>query len=460
MLIGSLSTFTNLGLSTSLSRFLIEQGKTKQSNYDIAVTIIIQITLIIPLSILVFIFNDYVLEKIFCIPVHLNSDAYYLLVFMILSNILNLIGQSFNAILDSLLLVYIKNILTPISSSLNWVLILIVLFLGFGLKDIGFAWFLSTLIWFCLLAITAFKKWGKFSLRGIRSKFFYTAKKQISYGIKIYAQGLIAFFFEPLIKIIIANFFGIREVGYFDIAMKIKNQLSNMLHSLLYPIYPLLASIKDESKTRFLVREFEQKIFILIVPIVSMIIIILPSLIYLWLGSDNYTLNVYALLILVSFLLCYIPIVPLHYYFVAKGLAEKIVYYRLIIVISNLIIFFTFYPFLNKYSIGVSYAISFITSFIYFLHLQKKYLNILIFTSFYNSLKLFLLLISNIGIGILLSYSIKLKLIILIIIPIAIFICTIIMYRFFKFFTIDDLERYFGKRLIIATIIRKMVIAN
>jgi len=35
---------------------------------------------------------------------------------------------------------------------------------------------------------------------------------------------MVAFFIEPLTKILISHFIGIREVGFFDIALKVKAQ--------------------------------------------------------------------------------------------------------------------------------------------------------------------------------------------------------------------------------------------
>src|SRR4030067_2963408 len=65
LLIGNLNVFLNLGLNSSLVKYLAEQGKSIQSNYDIAANFIFLSSIVFPLTIIGIYFNDFILINIF-----------------------------------------------------------------------------------------------------------------------------------------------------------------------------------------------------------------------------------------------------------------------------------------------------------------------------------------------------------------------------------------------------------
>ena len=68
MVIGNLNTFTNLGLTSALIKYIAEQGKNEESNTDIIVNLVLMIAVILPLTIIVIYFNKFILLDILKVP--------------------------------------------------------------------------------------------------------------------------------------------------------------------------------------------------------------------------------------------------------------------------------------------------------------------------------------------------------------------------------------------------------
>lgn len=92
-IIGNLNVFTNLGINTSLIKFLAEQGKKRESDYDIIISICLLILIIVPVTILLFLLKDILILKVFKVPVEFYDQTSILFTFLLFSNIVLLIGQ-------------------------------------------------------------------------------------------------------------------------------------------------------------------------------------------------------------------------------------------------------------------------------------------------------------------------------------------------------------------------------
>ena len=135
--------------------------------------------------------------------------------------------------LDALQKVYISSVLQLFYNIIYWGLILTALILGFKLPEIGLAVFIAAFIWLITIILSAINEWGALKFKSFNINFKFSAKKQINYGLKIYTSGLENFFYEPLSKILISNFIGVAEVGFYDIALRLRNQLWGLIESNL-----------------------------------------------------------------------------------------------------------------------------------------------------------------------------------------------------------------------------------
>jgi len=456
MVIGNLNTFTNLGLTSALVKFIAEQGKSEKSNIDIIVNLLIMIITALPLTLLALFLVDFVLLDIFKVPIYLFEEAKGLYFWILWANFLLLIGQVFKSTLDALQKVYITSLQQVVYNIFYWGFILIALIQNFNLTGVGLSIFISALIWFIITFISSIKVWGTFSFNGLSFSFKDSAKKQLNYGIKIYSSGMIGFFYEPLTKVLISNFIGINEVGFYDIALRLRSQLWGFIAKIFYPLFPFISAQKDISIIRKYVHELEQKMFYIVVPLITIVILIMHPFIELWIGDNVDIISITAIFI-ISFHLIGSIVVPHYQFLMAKNLAQKTILLQLSNVIFNAFFFLITVYFIGYYALIIGNVAAILSSFILSLYYQKKYLNSLIFDSPLQVVKLFLvflclLLIGYVMKGLLIGHNV----LILLTIPISLPLLTVYLFKLFNLIKIEDIQRYFGSDNIIAKTLIKI----
>jgi len=460
IVVGNLNVFTNLGLTSSLIKFLAEQGKVQESHYDIIITFFLTIGIFLPFTLLAAYFNKFVLLDILTVPANVFDNAKVFYLFLLGANYLLVSGQVAKAVLDSSQKIVTTNFLQILYNFIYWGLILTVLLLGYHLPQIGMASFTAALIWFISITYKSLQYWGKFSLSGISKNYRRIAKKQLSYGSKIYAGGLIGFFYIPLSKILISHFIGISEVGFFDIALRIKNQLLGIISKIFYPLYPLISSLKDKNKIRLLVHDLEQKTFFFVVPLIIIIIFTTFPFVHLWIGQNVKIISISVILIVSAFMLGSINTLPNYQFLIAKGHADKTIVLQACNVFFNTLLFFTTLKWLGYYAAVAGNVTAIMSSFVLSLYYQKKYLNSLIFDSFEQIIKLGVLAIVNIGLGYLLNLFLISAWTKVIIIPIVLLSNSLLLFRYLRFFTQADILRYTGKNEKMKSIGLKILVIN
>lgn len=416
--IGNLGVFTNLGLNTSLIGFLSKQGKHIESNYDIVVTItlisLISILFIIP----AFVFNDFLLFNVLGVPFNDIQESKTLFGFLILANFLLLLGQTFTAILDSLSKVYLTSLFQITYSLTYWILILFAVISGYPLGAVGISAFIAAFLWLMLVTIAALKVWGGLELGGLRNNLNRIIRKQLNQGIKIYASGLLSFCYEPLTKILISTFIGINEVGYFDIAIKIKSQIYGVITKIVYPVFPLIAKTNNSDRLKELIQSFQQKILLLIMPIIISVVFCAKPFVILWLPGDGVELISIGVIFITTTFLLNITILPAYYYYLAKDRALNVVLIQLVNVSTNILIIGISYKYIGFYSalLGVSLSILFGMALSYYF--QNKYLSSFILDSWSKGLKIGIICLSLAGCSYLLTKAINSNWLVIIIIPV------------------------------------------
>lgn len=450
MVIGNLNTFANLGLTSSLVKFIAEQGRTKESNIDIIVNLILVIIVILPLTIITFFFNNFILLDLLKVPVYLFDEAKGLYFWILCANFFLLVGQVFKSILDALQKVYITSLQQAIYNLFYWGLILTVLLLGYNLPEVGLAIFIAALIWFIITAISSISEWGRITFNGISIGFKNSVKKQINYGSKIYISGLIGFFYEPFSKILISQFIGITEVGFYDIALKLRSQIWGFISKIFYPLFPFISGQKDIAVIRKYVHDLEQKMFFIVIPLIAIIILVMHPFIELWIGKNVNIISITAIII-ISFHLIGSTVIPQYQFLMAKNLAQKTIILQISNVVFNIMFFLITVSFAGYYALIIGNVAAILSSFILSLYYQKKYLNSLIFDS---TLQIFKLLFSSI---ILITVGAVLKgflngynVLIIITTPIFLGLLAIMLYRIFNLIKVEDIHRYFGRNNIIS----------
>ncbi|MBI5401966.1 MAG: oligosaccharide flippase family protein [Ignavibacteriae bacterium] len=455
--IGNLNIFVNLGLNTTLLKFLSEQGKTDESNLDIIVTLVITCLLLIPVTFISIYFNKLVLLSILNVPVEYYSMSKIFYNFSVLSNSFMLIGQLFAAVIDSQQKIILTNILQLVYNLMYWGCTLTAILLGFSLDVIGTGIFASASIWLILIVFSFYKIWGKTSFKGLGNNFKRVSKKQIKYSFQIYSSGLISLFYEPLTKILISNFLGIKEVGFFDIALKFRNQFQGLINKAYYPLLPYLAKLTDMAKIRGIIHDLEQKSFILLQPVLVIVFFCTYSFVFLWIGKEVELITFGVVVVLSSFFIGSFTIIPFYQYLLTKKPHITIVLQAVNVVI-NALVFLILYNNFGYYSVLIAYAVAILFSFVVSVYYQYKFLNSIIFDTVTQVIKvilLFLICFSS-------AYTVNIFLLNhiqkILIIPTVIILVSVATFRIFRFFKPCDLERYMNSESIIYRISSKLLI--
>jgi len=103
--IGDLSRIANIGFHIALIKYLSIQGKTKESAIDIVVAFVGMSVIIVPVSILMIIFNKFVLVSILNISAVNLAQSKMLYIYLVLANMLLFLGLTFSAIYINLFIV-------------------------------------------------------------------------------------------------------------------------------------------------------------------------------------------------------------------------------------------------------------------------------------------------------------------------------------------------------------------
>jgi O-antigen/teichoic acid export membrane protein len=397
-LIGNLSIYVNLGLNLTIIKYISEQGKCPESNYDIITSILIIFVVLIPITLVGFLFREPILLNILKIPIAYYSDVKDFYIFLLISNIIVFLSQIAMAVIDSQQKIYLSNIGQIIYNLLYWGSVFILIKIGFTFSRLGLCILFASLIWFLMAFVFAKIIWGNFTIKGYKSNSRRILKKQLHYTFKIYLSNMIGFFYEPLTKILISNFVGLNAVSYFDVALRIKSAVWSIFVKIYYPIFPLISSLTDFGRIRQIIHKTEQIACFYMTPIIVVFLFSTRPLIAIWIGKDVDIIALGVCIITISFIIGSI-VLPNYQFLISKNYASKTIFLQLANVITNLIIFFLTYKYIGYYSAILSFSIALLSSLILNLYYQKKYLNSLIFDSLKQINKLLALFIICFCIG-------------------------------------------------------------
>jgi len=453
--IGNLNIFANLGLNSALIKYVSEQGKCSESENDIFASLVIMCSIIIPLTILAFIIREYILVNVLSVPIKYYAQSQVLYTTLLISNVLLLIGQIFTAVLDSMQKIYFTNFSQLIYSIIYWGGIIIVVLMGHHLDWVGYAMLAAALCWFFLILIFFLKKWGTIAFTNLKETFKPAAKKQLTFGAKVYLSGFIGFFNEPLFKILISHFLGLNVVAYFEISLKIRTQLAGLFNKVLQPLYPYLSSLKDKQHIAMLIKDLTSKIFLIVLPICALLIITCKDIVTLWLQIDIINYSIFIVGLVVPYLILSPLTLPIYVFLLAKGYPERTIVFQTLSVIVNILVFYLLFSLIGMYTVIISNVLSYLASYILGMYYQNKLLNIKYELELKYILRItcVLLLLAIVG---LISLEFNKEIVRILYTTIAFIPLVLWSYKRFKLINQEDLERYFGGNILIMNIFSKI----
>jgi O-antigen/teichoic acid export membrane protein len=312
-----------------------------------------------------------------------------------------------------------------------------------NLTAIGISILLVNTMWFTAVTIIAKRSWGSFRLSGLPANFVRIARKQIGYGSKIFASGIISFCYEPITKILLSNFVGVAEVGFFDIALRMRNQVWNLLSKLIYPFFPYISHMNDTEKIRSTVHDLEKKILFVTIPLMIGIMFISHSFIRFWIGKNIEIISISFIFIVGGYLIG-IVVLPTYLFLMAKGHPEKTILLQFINVVVNAVLFLVTFHRYGYYAAVIGNTGAILASFIGCLYYQSKFLKIFLFDSVLLVVRVCSLASALIAVGFLARLFLPESIGSLLIFSVIFSVVTILAFRLLRIFSRQDFDKYLG----------------
>ncbi|MFA6468674.1 MAG: oligosaccharide flippase family protein [Bacteroidota bacterium] len=442
-LVNIINIIGNFGLTTSLIKYLSEQGRSKESNNDIQLTMLFITGASTVLSTIVFSFEISVVRDVLGIGADRTTlDVIVCFRYLLLSNIFNILMQTCFGVFDSLQKIYISNAIQLAFNLASRGGMLIMLLWRPSLASLGFVYCLSSLLAVVVAAGAVFLVWGNFlehmSFRDYRKG----VKKHFRYSISLYVTTMLGIAYEAVTKIVINHFIGTTEVGLFDIAMRIKSVLWSIGDRILYPILPYIASLGD-ANARTVVMEVEEKLTYVVIPFIVTFMFIADALITVWIGPQRNAYLASAVISIVSVNMLALTVVPTYQYFTVKNHQRKNLMMQATNVIVNFSLFFPLYGYFGFYAIVFSFSSAIGCSFLlaYFYKFSLKIASVQQVKKHARIISIVAVLACTDTLAVILLTS---PLVVLVSVPIMNIFATVLLYRFLRFFSIEDIERYFG----------------
>ncbi|MDA0986939.1 MAG: oligosaccharide flippase family protein [Bacteroidetes bacterium] len=459
--IGNFNLLFNFGFNTSLIKYLVEQKKCKNSNYDI-VTVAIVFIFILSILCIVILFNqEFIIKNIFGISSKfINAEIKILFTSILFSTVIVMLAQIPAAVIDSLQKTYLTNLLQLFYQILNKSTIIAILFINPKLYLIGLYSLATTMIWFAVLLFTAIKEWNYFEIsnyyKNIKSSFY----KHFNYGLKIYGSNILGFLYEPLTKVLINQFIGLREVAIFEIAMRIKGLFWSLLERLLYPLTPLIGKIENNLMVIKLISAIEKKLLLIGILFTAISVSIISQVIELWIGKEIYLISLTSIAILTTYMLFSTPIFLTYQFLIMKGHPEKVLKIQLVNVLMNYGLIIIMVPYLQYWGIIIPFCLAIFCSFILILRYRTQLINSRLIENKNELLNIALLVLSLLVANIIITNFHFSNLMHITLTLILNFILFLFISRSQNIFTSEDLDMLFGNNNKMKNIIGNILIAN
>lgn len=373
-ILNSLSSLLSFGLNYTLLHYLPKQGKCNESNLDIKVVLILSFSISIILAALLFLFAPQ-LSSLINVPLKLRDELIVFIKYIAGTIIFLFPIQILLAVFDAEHKNFISNILQAVFTIIYNAVLALLSLRSNNLEDFGKALIILYPIWYVVLVIVFFKIWGSLRTEHFSGNFLRVAKKHTKTGVTYFLTNLLGYFNEPVSKLLIARYIGLDVVAFFDIGMRVKNQIWGLFSKLTYPLLPLFSSIKDKIQIKSLIVSLTGIIFILASIITLYFFVEGDFLVSAWLHNNSAVAADFVTMSVGAYLMFSAVIFPIYYYFISENKAKYLSIIQLVGSFFNIILFFGFKAIFKTYTIMFSQAICLFLSACISIFLYYKYTN-------------------------------------------------------------------------------------
>jgi O-antigen/teichoic acid export membrane protein len=226
------------------------------------------------------------------------------------------------------------------------------------------------------------------------------------------------------------------------VGIRVKSQLYRLLQTLVYPLFQLFSELTDKKNISFIMKDIEEKLFLLITPLCIILATCTGSFIHLWLGSNESSIILSVIVISICALLLQLTVLPTLYYLTIYH-PVILLFTQVVGIVVSIAIVYVGHYFIGYSSVYLSFIGSFVVDLILRLYYQKKFLDCTLFSNEGYFVRFAGGMILLAIIGSLFSYLLRHNNIInLMVTPAVLILTTFFLIKYLKLITHEDIERY------------------
>lgn len=301
----SLGNLANFGLTSGLVKFVAEyKARSDHSRIpSLIVTALITISVFFLLiATLIYFGAPYFLK--FIIAKESLADALNILPLSLFSLIVNAIGGILTSTLEGFQLNYQRHIIY-IAGMISFAIFTYFMVPVWGLTGVAYAQDIQSIIVLTISTIQVIRVLRpegyspKSTSIGWDYKIFQTL---ISYGLKFQLISICQMLFEPIVKGLLSKYSGLQSVAYYEMANRLVSQVRGLIISANQTMIPVIATakLKGENEVRHIYVKSVKIIFLVEVPLVTLMIIATPLISIIWLNKIEPQFLIFLYLLLSS----------------------------------------------------------------------------------------------------------------------------------------------------------------
>lgn len=298
--IGAFTLF-DLGVSTSFVKFISEYYYKKEYanlNSIINIGVLFYFCFTVLFWGIGYVFSDFIINYI-NIPAETYEKGKFalhisLFIFFVATN-----SNMFVSILISLQKMYVNSILNIVTGVINFVSIIIVLNLGYGIYGLLYCQLITVTLGTIFNIVLAKKSLPEMSF-GIRYLKISFLKKMTNFGLQMQVSKLAGFFSEKYDEFLLGIFSLLSSVTFFNLSSKIIKFAKLIPMQFIVQVAPVAAELQlNKEKLNTLFEDTTKYLSFVSIPISVFIFIFSNEIISTWMGS-GYEVSSYILKILIS----------------------------------------------------------------------------------------------------------------------------------------------------------------
>jgi O-antigen/teichoic acid export membrane protein len=454
--VSTLGTITSAGISGALIFHVGGAESRAGANH----AILGNLALSIILGLLVFagglLFESTILQDVFSLVDPLARSNVILYRYLLVCGVLTTVGQPFVALLDVQQKNHLSNFSQFIYTSAYWSLCTVFAAAWHSLEALAYAVFIATALWFVLVVVLAIRFWGRMEISGNWRSIGKASVSQIRYGSQLFLAQQMVWLYEPFTKVLIANTLGMGSVTTFDIAVRVKNQVWSVFAKMIYPINPLLASLKSNDQLKLLVVDTSRIIFLVMVPISVSFALVTKPFYVLWLGTVDQDLILATVLITCGHFLSLVGL-PMYHFSVARGFPKHVLIVHLGSAIVNAGVFLSCYRILGFVAAPIANAAATLLSIVYFLSIQRARFGLVFPEASKTFLQAVAVALGCAVLGVVLKGVVTYDIAAIVLVPSLLAAVTITLYRWQNVFDPLKLTLYLGDHGKLAEIAQRLL---